>query len=354
LKIIKKFSRFFFVLEERYTDQMRDSVLVVEGSFMSLDSLLSVIRKVREQFPSATINVLAFNDKKNAILSNFTDVKVCIPNPGIRARKHVLAVQLYKLLCQGPRFVILSSLDISLLAIALIFSRNNAFILAKELYQVRIKTVSEIIKNKKGVILGNHQGNVRFSRIVLSKIISFFVIIAPAKIDNFQTTILLEDNGYTSVEHILNSIKEINQVFINPKISLLTFRERKHYFQELIPLERTFTPKNSTQKYSLALRMLSLRSGNFRYIILTTLDASPLIASLLFPKAKVILYNKWGQWWTIDLITLGACLKNILALFSSVVMFVFLLTSFVFIFLPFTIRLTFIRPRLDGFQEELT
>lgn len=85
------------------------------------------------------------------------------------------------------------------------------------------------------------------------------------------------------------------------------------------------------KKYRIARVMLNSRNRH-DYIILLSLDITPIIASLLFKNSRVFLYNQWHQWWSIKPRTAKSYLMIVPRLAYNIMLLVFLLVSVAIIF----------------------
>ncbi len=110
---------------------------------------------------------------------------------------------------------------------------------------------------------------------------------------------MIVDNGYCWIGQLGSAIERTKNYFPRADISVLTFEERKANLEKdfaalnyIVPSQR-LRPK----KYQIALQMLMMRKKKYDFIVLSSLDISPLMVALIFLKGKILLYNQWGQWW---------------------------------------------------------
>lgn len=138
---------------------------------------------------------------------------------------------------------------------------------------------------------------------VFKKIGKFFIGLTPEDKQILSQSILVVDNGYSWLGHLGFAIMRIRNNFPRAKITVLTLTKRKSSLQKDFPELKFILPsqKIKPRRYQIALQMLQLRKEKYDFIILVSLDISPIVVSLLFLKAKVILYNQWGQWWSLKL-----------------------------------------------------
>jgi hypothetical protein len=274
--------------------------------------------------------------------------------PGIKIKKYWIAAELFQLLRKRPRFVILSGLDFSLVTVTLFFDRNNTFFLSrsKQWYQLRQKTPRDIFGGALKAQTAEYGADRQPLKRAIRKLFRLFVMVSPIREGEFETEVLLIDNGYTEVEHIRSAFLDINRVFINPSVTFLTFNERQSSFSDLAAHQRQVIIKPASFKYRLTVSLFSLGQRRYKYIILTTLDVSPLAVSLLFLKGRILLFNRWNQWWSVSLRGVGSYIRSILRFFYSIITFIFLVICSTLIFLQFYIRLAFNRMNVFNSQEE--
>ncbi|MBL7196713.1 MAG: hypothetical protein ISS47_01290 [Candidatus Omnitrophica bacterium] len=124
-------------------------------------------------------------------------------------------------------------------------------------------------------------------------------------------SVLIVDNGYSWLGHLVSGIERIKKGFPRAKISVLTFEQRKSDLQKDFSGLNYIHPSQrlKPKRYQIALQMLMMREKKFDLIVLSSLDISSLIAALLFLKSKVVLYNQWGQWWFLRLRNINEIFK---------------------------------------------
>lgn len=118
-----------------------------------------------------------------------------------------------------------------------------------------------------------------------------------------EQSVLMVDNGYSHFEHLFSCVEKINNCFPQAEFSVLTLKHRKSVVEKEFPNLKFIIPAGqlSLQRYQIAWEMFKIRRRKFDFILLFSLDITPLLASLFFTNSKVILYNQWRQWWFIKL-----------------------------------------------------
>ena len=109
-KIRKKFGKFFIALSQKDEKDMRQSILLIDDSFILPNNFVLIIKNVKEKFKNAKLVVLTFYNRKEFIKNNFPDAEIIIPSGRIMPNRHQRAIQLFLLLRRNFNFIILSSL----------------------------------------------------------------------------------------------------------------------------------------------------------------------------------------------------------------------------------------------------
>lgn len=349
--LLKRFGRTFFIIKEKNQSQICQSVLLIEGRFILPNNFALIIRNVKERFKNAHLTVLTFQDKKEFIKDNFPDVEIIVPGDKIKSKKYQLAIQLFSLLRRNFNFIILSSLDISVVSISLIFARCLIFLHNRwlEWYRLRQRTVLDILRGTKSVDKNRRVIN-KGIKDVIKSLGRIFVILSEARDEDIKSRILIEDNGYTEVGHVITAVQRTKEVFINPDITILTFAERKQHFTNMFP-ETRLVIAEGCNKYRLAIQLYRMRKHRFNCIVLTTLDVSPIVVSFLFFRAEVLLYNRWHQWWSLELRNVKGYLKGILKAILNIPTVIYLLIVSGFILLRTFVRAQFMNLRMTHPKE---
>jgi hypothetical protein len=153
----------------------------------------------------------------------------------------------------------------------------------------------------------------------------------------FKYPVLIVDNGYALLGQIDYAVRQIKESLPYSEISLLTLEERKDLKNKFPGVEIIISPDCIIKKYRLARHIARLRSNKYSYIILLSLDITPIISSILFTRSKLLLNNQWHQWWLIRPKSIKACLLSfprfILSIIFNIIVFVYLLISVSWLFL---------------------
>jgi hypothetical protein len=333
-EILKKMGRIFMVLDQKEERDIRQGVLLVDGSSILHNNFALIIKGVKEKFKNANLSVLTFKDKEGFLKENFPDVEVIIPEDRGIISKYRLAIKLFSLLRRKYSFIILSSLDISLVFVSIFFSRQPVFLHNRwfEWYRVRCRTFLDMILRAKSADNNRRKINCGMQDTIKS-IGRSFIILSNLYEEDISTRVLVADDGRGELGYITTAVKKAKADFINPNVSVITFPGREHYFTGIIPSERVFAAKDSENRFSLAMQIYRMRNNGFSRIVLINLDISPILAAFLFINADVLLYNRWHEWWRLSFRTIYGYIKAILGLLRAIVIFVYLLISCGFVLL---------------------
>jgi len=327
--LLRKIGKVFVILWQEEEKDIRQNILIAEGNFILLNNFALIIKGVKNRFRNAKINVLTFKDKEVFIRENFPDVEVIIPeNSNKRFR---LALRMASLLKRKFDFVVLSSLTSSLAAISLLSGKRKIFLHNRwfEWYRIRQRTFMDIIRGAKSADKNRRKKNSGL-KDVLKTIGRIFVILSEMSECDIESRILIADNGYTEVGHIIRAIERTEALFINPYITLLTFDKRRHHFESMLP------------RIELVVRMPKKPRKRFTHIVLTDLNIARILRYMLLTGAKVVLYNKWHQWWGLRFRSPGEYLKKILRFLARIPIFIYLLIISGFILLRTNLRICLI------------
>jgi len=183
-----------------------------------------------------------------------------------------------------------------------------------------------------------------------------FVILTHEEEKILKRSVLIVDNGYSPYEHLRSAVRQTQDRVPGSQISVLTLEHRRRFLQENFPDIKMLHPDRhiKPKKYQLAIQMFKLRKKGYNFVVLMSLDKTPIIVSLLFMKSHILLYNRWNEWyllrfrniWEYIILRRGAdkdklkskrnaFVKLVLfipLLIAHLVTFIYLLVSAVFIF----------------------
>lgn len=323
--LLKKIGKVCVLLEQKDERDIRQNLLIVDGSFILPNNFALIIKGVKNSFRNSKISVLTFKDKEGFVKENFPDVEVIIPED--RIKKFKLALSMMPLLKRRFNVVVLSSLTSSLVAVSLLYGKQKVFLHNKwfEWYRIRQRTFMDIIRGVKSADKNRRKKN-NGIKDVLRTMSRVFTVLLEMREDDIKSRILVEDNGFTEIGHIIAAVKRAEAVFMNPHITLLTSDKRRHHFDSI------------SQGVEVVIERPKMAMKRFSHIVLTDLNISHILQAMLLTRAKVALYNRWHQWWSLKFRTPGGYLKEILRFLAKVPIFIYLLSVSGFILLRTNLR----------------
>lgn len=334
-KIIKTIGKFFITLRQVDEKIIGQSILIVDNGYSWLGQVNSAIEKIKNYFPKAEISVLTFEHRKSNLQKDFPMLKFILPSPKLRPARYQIALQMLMLRKERYEFTVLFSLDITPLIAATIFSKSKKIVLYnqwKQWWHLRLRNLSEIFE------ASYVKKRTKFSfKNLLKRIGLFFILLQHKDEESFKHSVLVVDNGYAPYEQIGCAIQQIKESLPYAKISTLALEQRKELKENFPDLEFIGPGTCIIKKYRIARYMLRLRDNRYAYIILLSLDITPIIVSNLFMDGKVLLHNQWHQWWLLEPKSLKVYLlaipKFILNILFNIIIFIYLLISVCWIFL---------------------
>lgn len=329
-KLLKKLGRVFVALHQTSEKDLRQSILLIDGSFILPNNFLLIVRGTKEKFPNAKIKALIFQDKNELLKENFPDVEIILRSQKIRRLEFV--IQLLHLLRQRFAYIILSALDIIPVVFSLTFGKTKVLLHNRwlEWYRLRLRTVGDVFRGVKSVDAHPRKRNYGVKDIIKS-FGRKFVILEHLVEESIKTRILIVDNGYTPVDHVTTAVRRVEETFINPAITIVTFALRKQHFIEMFPHAKIVLAGNLLASYKLAWQMYRLGKHRIDYVLLTTLDILPIIVATGLSTARTLLYNKWHQWWSLEFKNVKEYLKEIFMfiIYIPITFYLLAISSFV-------------------------
>jgi len=333
-KIIKKIGRIPAKLTREDKGILTQKILVVDNGYTYFFQLESVIGKIRENFPKSKISILTLEHRRSKIEDKFPDVEILLANNRLCGR-YQIALKMIRLRKCDFDFITLLSLDITPIIASLFFIKKRDIFLFNNYFEWQRLCFRKLNYTNKGAAI-SFKG-------LKGKLFNSFIYLSCADDDLLEQNILVIDNGYDGFGQIDERISNINEIFPNVKLHLLTFPYRKNHFIYKFPFIKVDTAaKSLIKRYQLALSMWNIRKQRFNYIILPSLDVSLIIASFFMKKDKLLLYNKWYQWW---LIKFRSPIEIIFFIPKSIFKFIFrtILHIATFLYLLFKVFFIFIR-----------
>ncbi len=327
---IKEIGKLFFALRQEDERIIGQSVLVVDNGYSWMGHLNSAIEKVRDYFPKAEISVLTFPKRKSVLQEEFPGLKFILPSEKLKPKRYQIALQMLMMRKKKYDFIILFSLDITPLVVSVLFFESWVVLYNQwgQWWSLRLRNVIQTFK------ITYIKKKIRFNfKNLLKRIGLFFILLQRDDEKALKRSILIIDNGYALFGQIAYPIQQVKDYLPCAKISVLALEQRKDLKDNFPELEFIKAGRCAIKKYSIARHMLRLRRNRYDYIVLLSLDITPIIISTLFMNSKVILCNRWHQWWSLKPKSIREYLAIIPKFIYNIIIFIYLLISVLWIFL---------------------
>jgi hypothetical protein len=318
----------FAVLKQLDEVYIRQSILIADNGLSRLMDLSSAIQRIQEYFPQAKISVLTSEDRMPELERCFKGLKFILTSKKFWPKRYRTALRLLTL--GGSKFdlVILLSLDITPLLVSLAVNNSRVILYNQwgQWYSLKLRNISDIFESS----YSKQKGKFGIKNI-LKRIGLFFVLVKHDNEEAFKQPILVIDNSFATYSHVKCTVNRIKESLPYANVSILGFEKRKG-LEIVYPGIGFIKPYNFIiKKLSIARHLLRLKGENYEYIVLLSLDISPILVSLLFMNSKLLLHNQWGQWWGIGLksarVYLLAVPKFILDTLFNIVILAYLLIN---------------------------
>lgn len=334
--LLRKIGRIFITLNQVDKDVLAQKILVVDNGYSPFFQLQSAIEKLKVNLPESEVNILTLKHRKDDIINKFSDINVILADMSW-CKRYQIALQMLKLFRIKFDFIILLSLDITPIIVSLIFMKKRNVVLYNQYFQwwrLGLRKLGQPLE-----YFPRKRYRFKLKNLV-SRIGNRFIHLSQVGEKILHQRNLIIDNGYADFEQIDRCLSNVNKVLPKSEIHVLTFPHRREHFIRNFPFINLCSIRRSLiKRYQLAINMWPMRKQRFDYIILSSLDISPLIISLVFMKKyKILLYNQWHQWWVIRLRTSKEIILFIPNLFLKVS-----LHSVIFIYLLLVTSLIFLR-----------
>ena len=329
-KIIKKVGKRLFILKqvnERIIDQ---SVLIIDNGYSWLGQLGSAIESIKNYFPRSQISVLTFKHRKCDLEKDFPALNYIIPSARLRSKGYRIVLQMLKMRKMEFDFIVLVSIDISLVIIALMFIKSKVALYNQwgQWWLLQLRNIKEIFK------VTYIKKKVRFNfKNLLKRIGLFFILLQRKDEEALKHRILVIDNGYARSVQIDCVVQRIKESLPRSRISVLTLEQRKELRDKFPDLKFIKPDKSMIATFRTTQHIFRLRRNRYDCIVLLSLDITLIMASILSMNSKVILYNQWHQWWSLKPKSINSYLVIIPQFIFNLIIFGYLLISVSWIFL---------------------
>jgi len=318
-KLIKRIGRFVFFVQPADDSVITQSILITDNGYSHPERLRTGIRTIKGYFPGAKISVLTLAQRYPVLQNEFPDLEFIICSTKLKPRRYQIAYQLLSLKKKNFDWIVIFSLDLTPLIVQLLFFKSKV-ILYNQWGQwcfLRLRKVSEIFK------VAYHQQKSAHGLKNFLKRIGLLVVLLT--LDNEQLLshkILVVDDGAASSQ-LIYTLSRIRRYLPFARVTLLTSRKRQDIAEEFTFVKIIRSDKFWIKRYQIARHMLKLKNNNYSYVILPSLDITPVITSVLLMKARVLLNNQWHQWWKLSLKPVGYYFMLLPRLISSLIIEVF-------------------------------
>ncbi|MBU4590012.1 MAG: hypothetical protein KKG01_03720 [Candidatus Omnitrophica bacterium] len=329
-KAVKNLGRGFIGLKQENERTISQSILIVDNGYGWIGYLESAIESIRGYFPAAEITVLTFTERMTVLQKDFSGLSFLLPAQGLRPARYQVALEMFKIRKNTYDFVVLLSLDASPLIVSLFLFRSKVALYNQwnQWWSLRLRDISELFKHTY-----TNKRTMSGLKGLVKRLGLFFVLLQRRDEELFRHSVLIVDNGSISFQHIDCIVQKVKDFLPCARISMLGMEERKMLMDKGPDIEFIQAGRCLFKRYRIARHMLSMRKNKYDYIILLSLDVSPIVASVPFMRDRVILFNRWQQWWSFKPVSMKQYLMIIPRVIIDIAIFIYLLFSVSWIFL---------------------
>jgi hypothetical protein len=299
-RIIRKAGKYLIAAMPRNEGVIRQSVLIVDNGYGSLEQMHAAIERMASRFPRAEMSVLACEHRKHDLQKDFPALDYVVLPETVRPQKYRVALQMLRMRKRKRDFIVLLSLDLTPLIAALACPETKIILYNQwgQVWSLRLRTVTEIFA------VTYRQKSARLSvKGILKRIGLFFISLQPGDVPGLSVGII--DNKRVSVERLRHVIRFIGESLPRATIEIVSLGERNE-ITHTSPGITIMHPHNCLPgKYRIASFMMGLRKKNYDYVILFSSDITPILVSVLFMNSNVLLSNRWNQWWLLKPRSIG-------------------------------------------------
>ncbi|MFA5351401.1 MAG: hypothetical protein WC357_08775 [Candidatus Omnitrophota bacterium] len=332
---VKKAGRIFFELKQIDHRIIEQSVLIVDNGYGRIKQVEHVINAALKYFPVAKLVILTFEQRKNTLQKLFPELSYIIPSSSSWLKRYKIAKKMLGMRKIRYDFIILLSLDITPLIASLFFLKSEKVILYNQWNQWwSLKLRGDSISQEDAYIKPESSSGLKN---LIKRIGLFFVTLQREREEIFRHSVLIVDNGRASLDQVAYAVRRIKASLPLAEISGLITEKRKDLFCNFSDI-KIIIPKNCIiKRYRIARHMARLKHNKYDYVILLSLDITPIIALALFIKSKTFLINRWLQLWTLKPVPMRSYLlaipRFLINAIINIFVFIYLIISASWIFL---------------------
>ncbi|MDP2927240.1 MAG: hypothetical protein Q8N80_00325 [Candidatus Omnitrophota bacterium] len=332
-KLIKRMGRFMFSLKQGDDSVITQSVLITDNGYSRLEDLRIGIKKIQDYFPGSKISVLTLAQRCSFLQNEFPGFEFIIYSQKLKPRRCRITLQLLLLRKKNFDHIFIFSLDLTPLIVQLFLFKSKIILYNQwgQWCSLRLRKVSETFR-----VTYNKQKSRNNLKNFLKRIGLFLVLLTPDDEQALSHNILIVDDGAVGGQ-LIYTVRRIKEYLPFARVTVLTSGKPKEVEAELAITKIIRPDKFWIKRYRIARHMLRLRKNNYDYVILLSLGITPIIVSVLLMKGRVLLSNRWHQWWRLSLKSAGYYFMLIPRFVSDfiikVIIFIYLLINVSWIFL---------------------
>lgn len=332
-KLIKRAGRSLFSLQQKDDAAIAQSILIVDNGYGRPEDLVTGVKKIKACFPKSKISVLTLAQRTAYLQNEFPFLEFIICSPRIWPRKYRIAIQLFFLNKKNFDYLLNFSLDITPLIVELLLFKSRVVLYNQwgQWCSLRLKKASEIFK-----FTYSKQKSKNNLKNLIRRIGLFFVLLKTEDEQALSHHVLVVDDGRVPGQ-LIYATRRIKEDLPCARVTVLTALKRKELEEEGSINEIIRAGNFLIKRYRLARFMLKLKKKNYDYIVLLSLDISPVMVAVLLMKGRVLLNNRWHQWWSLKLKPAGyypmLFPRFISGFIIKVMIFIYLLINVSWIFL---------------------
>lgn len=315
MRKIKKIGKLFISLKQGNEDIIKQRILVVDNGYCLIEQIKFAVDRIRSCFPECEIWLFAMPKRKHLIEMFGLDTVKYIT-------EYRISLQMFRMRNNGFDWIVLLSLDILPIAVSALFMKAKVLIYNRwaQWWDLRFKTLREIIFPKNEYAKNKE----RDLASLINRIGLRFIRLHRRDEEMLSIAILIIDNDNESSGQIIQTVYKTKKLMPSARIVVAGEMKRIELKERFPDIEFRELARTSA-RYFFALHLVMFQNRNYDYIMLLSLDELPIISAALFMRTKIILYNRWHQWWTLKPRTLRDFIIPLLTVIISPIIFVYLL-----------------------------
>lgn len=313
--MLKSMGKIFISLKQRNEDILKQRILVVDNGYCLIEQIRFAVDKVNNSFPDGEIWVLTMPERKHLI-----------ETLGLGSIRYItgyrIPLQMFRMRNNRFNWIVLLSLDILPIAVSLIFMRARVLLYNRwaQWWDMRFKALREIIFSKNEYVKDRKLGLSNLIKRIGLK----FIWLNRRDERILSVSVLIVDNDNESPGQITQAVYKVKKLIPSARIFIAGEIERVELKERFPDIELIELP-GKFARCLFALRLVMFYNKDYDYIMPLSLDEIPLIIAALFMRTRIILYNRWHQWWILKPRTLKDFIIPMFTAIISPLIFVYLL-----------------------------